>query len=97
VKYLFNQIDVARQLGGAKLKKRRKYSHGLADVLGNDHDLTVLHAKINASADHEVSRRFALLIEKRRTVLQREARRLGKLLYGGKARRRKSDLDLRRA
>jgi CHAD domain-containing protein len=97
VKYLLNQIDVALQLEGAKLKKRRKYSQELADVLGDDHDLAVLHAKIDVSADHEASRRFALQIEKRRTVLQREARRLGKLLYGGKARRLKSDLDLRRA
>jgi hypothetical protein len=97
VKYLLNQIDVARQLGSAKLRKRRKYSHELADVLGDDHDLAVLHVKIDVSADHEVRRRFALQIEKRRTVLQREARRLGKLLYGGKARRLKSDLDLRRA
>jgi CHAD domain-containing protein len=97
VKYLFNQIDVARQLGGTKWKKRRKYSRGLADILGADHDLAVLEAKINASADHEVSRRFALRIEKRRTILQREARRLGKVLYGGKARRLKSEFDVGRA
>jgi len=97
VKYLLNQIDVARQLRGAKLKKRRKYSNGLADILGDDHDLAVLNAKINASADHEVSRRFALRIEKRRALLQREARRLGKLLYSATARRLKSDLDARRA
>jgi CHAD domain-containing protein len=97
VKYLFNQIDVARQLGGAKWKKRRKYSRGLADILGADHDLAVLEAKINASADHEVRRRFALRIEKRRIVLQREARRLGKVLYGGKAGRLKSDFDVGRA
>jgi CHAD domain-containing protein len=85
VKYLLNQIDVARQLGGAKLKKRRKYSQRLADLLGDDHDLAVLNAKIKASASHEVSRRLALRIEKRRAVLQREARRVGRLLYGGKA------------
>jgi CHAD domain-containing protein len=97
VKYLLNQIDVALQLGGAKLKKRRKYSQELADVLGDDHDLAVLNAKITASAAHGAIRRFALRIEKRRTVLQREARRLGKLMYGGKAKRLKSDLDLRRA
>jgi CHAD domain-containing protein len=97
VKYLFNQIDVVRQLGGAKWKMRRKYSNRLADILGDDHDLAVLHAKINASANHEVSRRFALRIEKHRTVLQRQARRLGKVLYGGKARRLTSDLDVGRA
>jgi hypothetical protein len=34
-----------------------------------------------------------LQIEKRRTVLQLEARRLGKLLYGEKAKRLRSDLD----
>jgi CHAD domain-containing protein len=85
VKYLLNQLDVARQLGGAKLKKRRKYSQRLADILGDDHDLAVLNAKIKASADPEVSRRFAGRIEKRRAVLQREARRVGRLLYGGKA------------
>lgn len=93
VKYLLNQIDVARQLGGAKMKKRRKYSCRLADILGDDHDLAVLNAKIKVSVDHEVSQRFASRIEKRRTVLQREARRVGRLLYGGKARRLKSDLD----
>jgi CHAD domain-containing protein len=93
VKYLLNQIDVVRQLGGAKMKKRRKYSCQLADILGDDHDLAVLDAKIKASADPEVSRRFALRIEKRRTVLQREAHRVGRLLYRGKARRLKSDLD----
>jgi CHAD domain-containing protein len=93
VKYLLNQIDVVRQLGGAKMKKRRKYSCRLADILGDDHDLAVLDAKIKASADPEVSRRFALRIEKRRTVLQREAHRVGRLLYRGKARRLKSDLD----
>jgi CHAD domain-containing protein len=93
VKYLLNQIDVVRQLRGAKMKKRRKYSCRLADILGDDHDLAVLDAKIKASADPEISRRFALRIEKRRTVLQREAHRVGRLLYGGKARRLKSDLD----
>jgi CHAD domain-containing protein len=93
VKYLLNQIDVVRQLGGAKMKKRRKYSCRLADILGDDHDLAVLDAKIKASADPEISRRFALRIEKRRTVLQREAHRVGRLLYRGKARRLKSDLD----
>jgi CHAD domain-containing protein len=97
VKYLFNQIDVVRRLGGAKWKMRRKYSNRLADILGDDHDLAVLHAKINASANHEVSRLFALRIEKHRTVLQRQARRLGKVLYGGKARRLTSDLDVGRA
>ena len=74
------------------MKKRRKYSQRLADILGDDHDLAVLNAKIKASADHEVSRRFAWRIEKRRAVLQREARRVGRLLYGDKTKRLKSDL-----
>ena len=101
VKYLLNQIDVARQLGAAKLKKRRKYSHRLADLLGDDHDLAVLDAKITAVFDAEIAppapqdtrRRFASLIAKRRAALQREAHRLGKLLYGRRPKRLKADLD----
>jgi CHAD domain len=82
VKYLLDQIDVARRLGAAKLKKRRKHSQRLADVLGEDHDLAVLNARITAFADRGVGHRFALRIEKRRSVLQREAHHLGKRLYG---------------
>jgi CHAD domain-containing protein len=82
VKYLLDQIDVARRLGAAKLKKRGKHSQRLADVLGEDHDLAVLNARIAAFADRGVGHRFALRIEKRRSVLQREAHHLGKRLYG---------------
>jgi CHAD domain len=82
VNYLLNQIDVARRLGATKLKKHRKHSQRLADVLGEDHDLAVLNARMAAFADRGVGHRFALRIEKRRSVLQREAHHLGKRLYG---------------
>jgi len=82
VKYLLDQIDVARRLGAAKLKKRRKHSHRLADVLGEDHDLAVLNARMAVFADRGVGHRIALRIEKRRSALQRAAHHLGKRLYG---------------
>jgi hypothetical protein len=92
VKYLLGQIDVARRLGATKLKRRRKYSHQLADVLGENHDLALLNARMTAFEVRGAGHRFAPRIEKRRHVLQREAHHLGKLLYGKKARRLKSDL-----
>jgi hypothetical protein len=92
VKYLLGQIDVARRLGATKLKRRRKYSHQLAEVLGENHDLAVLNAKMTAFAVRGAGHRFAPRIEQRRHVLQLEAHHLGKLLYGKKARRLKSDL-----
>jgi len=75
-------IDVARRLGAAKFKNRRKHSQRLADVLGEDHDLAVLNARMAAFADRGVGHRFALRIDKRRSDLQREAHDLGKRLYG---------------
>lgn len=65
-----------------------KEAHGLADLLGDDHDLAVLHETVlrlgpGLAADLGP---VVGLIEHRRAQLQREARRAGERLYAEKPR-----------
>ncbi|HEX3949720.1 MAG TPA: CHAD domain-containing protein [Steroidobacteraceae bacterium] len=82
-KYLSTQAAIAGDLFGAKLKKIRRRAHKLSSLLGEDHDLAQLNAKLsdlgaNASAGREA---LVLRIGHRRRELQRRARKLGKRLY----------------
>jgi CHAD domain-containing protein len=61
------------------LKPQAKQAHALADLLGDDHDLAVLSARLTADGPEE--RELRSLVARRRGGLQAEALRLGRRLY----------------
>ena len=72
-----------------KTKKMAKRAHKLSDLIGEDHDLTVLHQTAERHREHlSEAQRGALegLIERRRTELQRRALPRAERLYRRKPR-----------
>jgi CHAD domain-containing protein len=92
VKYFASQLTCLSAVVRKGLGKTCKKSHRLADCLGDDHDLALLHDKIiqhrklGGTADAQVD---ALLhqLAQRRAKLQRKAYRRGKRLFAVSARR----------
>jgi len=86
VKYFASQLTSLSAVMRGDLGKTCKKSHRLADCLGDDHDLALLHDKIieyrklGATADAEVN---ALLrqLARRRAKLQSKAYRRGRQLF----------------
>jgi CHAD domain-containing protein len=88
VKFLFNQIDVIGRLSSGRFRKIRKRSQCLAEVLGRDHDLGVLHRRImeishaaGTTDESSALRAWSARVGGRRKALQLEARKLGGRLY----------------
>jgi CHAD domain-containing protein len=89
VKYYFHQLQLLQHEGFRKFDAVIKRAHELADLLGDDHDLALLHQRIlsDATHTHESSNAIGTLIKdltRQRTKLQRKARRLGQKLYADK-------------
>src|SRR3984957_10853563 len=87
VKYLSNEVILMRMLFGARQKKILRGSRKLGVLLGEDHDLVLLEAKLNEfygngllQAD-KTARVFCKRIKRRRNKLQAASFRLGKQLY----------------
>jgi CHAD domain-containing protein len=85
VKYLWHQLQVLRPLQPALMKTLADQAHALADALGDDHDLAVLHQKLLAEPerfpDRATVHALAGLIGLRRAELQEQAFALGHRLY----------------
>jgi CHAD domain-containing protein len=89
VKYFANELESLSPAMRKGMRKTHKKSHRLADYLGDDHDLALLHDKIieyrrstGASVDALVRR-----LAQRRIELQRKAYRHGRRLFRVSARR----------
>jgi CHAD domain-containing protein len=89
VKYFASQLKFLAPLMHKHLRKTCKRSIRLADCLGDDHDLALLHDKIiqhgrsgGAAVDALVHR-----LAQRRAKLQRKAYRWGRRLFDATARR----------
>jgi CHAD domain-containing protein len=86
VKDLWYHQRLLRNAWNAPLKAMAQESHGLADLLGDDHDLAVLAEKAadwpgSAALDNET---LLSLIAERRAELQQEALDLGRRVYAEK-------------
>jgi CHAD domain-containing protein len=89
VKYFASQLKSLSPGMGKGLGKTYKKSHRLADCLGDDHDLAMLHDKIIqhrrlGATDAEV-RVLLHRLAQRRTQLQRTAYRRGRRLFAATA------------
>jgi CHAD domain-containing protein len=86
-KYLVNEMQLAQQLLPLKLEKARRRAGRLAELLGKDHDLSLLREMLrelpaaSAAGKKAARRRLVRRIERKRRTLQRKAHRLGKRLY----------------
>jgi hypothetical protein len=95
VKYLVNELDalpaaLRRRLGARQVKRLNK----LAELLGDDHDLAMLHRKLaerlrttGERREAKALRRLDRRLLRRRESLQAKSRRLGKRLYRRRPRR----------
>lgn len=88
-KYLANELDLARRLLRLRQGKARRRAKRLGAVLGDDHDLALLSAKLRESdgslkgSAHTAERKeLERRIQRKRHKLQAQARRVGKRLYG---------------
>jgi CHAD domain-containing protein len=85
VKYSWYHARLLRNAAPSVLKPLAKRLHDLSDVLGDDHDLAVLRAQLQAEPGQfggELPVRDALaIIDLQRRDLQERARRLGARLY----------------
>jgi hypothetical protein len=87
VKYSAYQLEATGSVG-RKMTKRLRRCAKLADLLGKDHDLALLHKRIaDASLDAVSALRLTNLITQSRRRLQRQALELGARLYRRKVRR----------
>jgi len=88
VKYLSDEVILVRMLFGVRLKNILPGSRKLGALLGEDHDLVLLEAKLDAfygngllRADNTAHGDFCKRIRRRRKKLQAASFRLGKRLY----------------
>jgi CHAD domain-containing protein len=89
VKYLWHQVQVLQPLWPALLEELADQAHTLADHLGADHDLAVLHAKLHEQPDRFPAATVAALaerIDRRRAELQEQSWPLGRRLFEEKPR-----------
>jgi CHAD domain-containing protein len=87
VKYLSYEVVLMRMLFGVRLKKILRGSRKLGALLGEDHDLVLLEAKLDEFygngllADKTARSVFCERIKRRRKKLQAASFRLGERLY----------------
>jgi hypothetical protein len=88
VKYSAHQLEAMRSIGRARMAKRLHLCMQLADLLGRDHDLAMLHERA-AAADIDATSALHLAdaIRRQRARLQRKALKLGARLYRAKPRK----------
>jgi CHAD domain-containing protein len=92
VKYHFHQLEILQPLKPRRIGKTLKRAHRLADHLGDDHDLALLHEVITlhatqASSDTSAATALIKELKRRRVKLQRKSYRLGSKLYADKPKR----------
>ncbi len=83
-KYLWHALQVLEPSRPATIGALARQAHQLADELGDHHDLTVLAGtlvQLASSHDTTVVEALLPLIDRRRGELEREAFRLGNVLY----------------
>jgi CHAD domain-containing protein len=89
VKDLGYQVQILRELWPALLKRLRSELDKLGDLLGKEHDLTVLRNAILQKAHNGISkedvRAFLALAEQREFELQAEAETIGRRIYAEKS------------
>jgi CHAD domain-containing protein len=85
-KDLWHALQIVRPAGPKRTKRLARRAHGLADLLGDDHDLAVLRERVRRSrgAFESDAASDALLaaIDRRRRTLQSQALELGAVVYG---------------
>ena len=89
VKDLRYELELLKNTAPALIEVLAERAHGLADRLGDDHDLTILTTVAREEAGEQSAVEHQLLfalIDERRQTLQREAFLLGKKLYNESAR-----------
>lgn len=84
-KYFWHQLQLFEPLGSERVAELTQVAHKLADSLGDDHDLAVLHERAEEARDtfpraatHEA---LLALIKRCRNSLQHKALQLGLRLY----------------
>lgn len=88
VKYSAYQLEAIRSISSGKMTKRLQTCTKLADLLGRDHDLALLHERAAAAdLDAASALRFSNAIRRQRTELQRKALKLGARAYRAKPRK----------
>jgi CHAD domain-containing protein len=84
-KYFWYQLQVFQPLGPGPVADMTEEAHQLADCLGDDHDLAVLHERAAQARDlfptAAAHRELLNLIERCRAGLQSKALQLGRQLY----------------
>jgi CHAD domain-containing protein len=88
-KDLWHAAQVLRPIAPKRMKWLRRRAHRLADVVGEDHDLSVLLDRARERSDTLAPGELELLaalVERRRNPLQREAIKQGRRLYAQKPR-----------
>jgi CHAD domain-containing protein len=92
VKYHLHQLEILQPLKRGRIGAIIKHAHKLADHLGDDHDLALLHETIvlhatQTSSEPSASAALIRELKRRRAKLQRMSYRLGKKLYADKPKR----------
>lgn len=88
VKYCSCQLETIRSISSGKMTKRLRRCTRLADLLGKDHDLALLHERAAAAdLDAASALHFANAIRRQRAEFQRKALELGARLYRTKPRK----------
>jgi CHAD domain-containing protein len=82
VKYFYNQLVMLRALGRRGSGRMRQRAGRLAELLGEDHDLTLLSARVGGLEGGEALQKA---IARRREKLQCKSWRLGSKLKAGSA------------
>jgi CHAD domain-containing protein len=85
-KYLRHQLEVLQPLRPARIKKLVRQAQTLGDLLGDDHDLAILCARLGEEpglfvADRPAVNELVTLVGRRRSDLQAQAFAVGRLLY----------------
>jgi CYTH domain-containing protein/CHAD domain-containing protein len=90
-KELWHAAEILSHVAPAQTAKLIRLAHPLSDVVGEDHDLAVLAARVRGRpdcfAEAAEQRGLQMLIARRRKKRQRRAGRLGARLYRPRARR----------
>ncbi len=87
VKYCAYQLEAIRPVGSRKMHEQLINCTKVADLLGKDHDLAILHQRAGAAdLDAASALHFADMIGHERARLQRKALKLGDQLYRAKPR-----------
>jgi CHAD domain-containing protein len=90
-KYLWYAAQIVRPAAPKKMKRVARRAHELSDLIGEDHDLALLAQRADARrdrfADETAAGELAVLVERRRAELQRQAMVLGRRVFRKKPRK----------